>query len=142
MKYGLAVIGMIALLVGGTLATYAIQWYTAPARGALDAREKIQANGDFRIAAYDHYFNECASIQGIESTIEFSRQQLATVTSQAEQNRIATNLTALQSARAEAIAQYNADSAKSYTQGQFKSSNLPYRIALTPYTGVPTTCTA
>lgn len=40
----------------------------------------------------------------------------------------------LRNNRADLITQYNTDSEKSYTLGQFKSSNLPYRLTLSKET--------
>ena len=130
-KAALAVVAAIVacLLLWGVIA--AIQWFTAPARGALSAREKIQADGNFRIQAYDSFFNQCADVQSLEVAIAASKAELATATTDREKARINTNITAQTLARADAVTQYNADSTKRYTVGQFKASGLPYRLSLT-----------
>ena len=53
--------------------------------------------------------------------------------SSTDYNRTLANIAANQSVRAEGINQYNADASKSYTEGQFKSSRLPYQLPAGPY---------
>lgn len=118
-----AVIGLVAIMWG-------IQWATAPIRGALDAREQIQADGSFRIAAYDSFFNQCASIQGLEGRLDVAFKQLD---QSPESNRLSANVAGLQGLRFEAIAKYNGDAAKEYTEGQFRDSDLPYQLPAKEY---------
>lgn len=59
-----------AIVVGIATAAGAIQWGTADIRGKLDAREQIHANGSYRIDAYDHFFNLCASVQTNEQNLD------------------------------------------------------------------------
>lgn len=115
-----AVVLLIALI------TFGIRWVTATPKGKLSAREQIQS-GSYRIAAYDHFFNACASIQGLEGQLAAQQQAAQTATGD-DLSRINANIAGLRGARAQAIAEYNADARKSYTLGQFRASDLPYQI--------------
>lgn len=120
----LIVLGVIALVP----AAWAIQYFTADTRGKVAANEQIKANPNTRIEAYERFFNECASVQSIETTIQAARSELEATKDERRRSQLQTNLLALTAARADAVNQYNADSRKSYTAGQFKSSDLPYQI--------------
>jgi hypothetical protein len=124
------VIFLVALFVviGVVLAigTWGFNWFAAPYQGKLQARQQINS-GAFRIQAYDNFFNQCAQIQTDEQALQASYAELKTA-SKDDRSRIQTNITGQLIDRNEAANQYNADSHKSYTVGQFKSSNLPYEI--------------
>lgn len=130
-KVGLwALVGMVAcvvLVVGLAVGIFAFRWFTAGPRGELQAREQI-LSGDFRIQAYDHFFDLCASAQTIEQTLDASRAEQK-VASAADQERLRINITGQEAALARAVNQYNADARKSYTAGQFRSSDLPYQLS-------------
>jgi hypothetical protein len=134
-KVVLGIIGsiLLAFIVGFLiwLLAFGIQWGTAPARGKLQAREQIQS-GNYRIQAYNHFFDLCASVQTMDQALNQSYSDLATSTSDDDRERIRTNISGQMNTRNDAVNTYNADSHKSYTVGQFKSSNLPY--SLPPYT--------
>lgn len=128
MKTGLAIVGAVlgfALLVGGV---FAFRWFTAEPRGALDAREQILADGDFRIAAYNHFFGLCSSVQAQEDREVSLTAELETDPSEARRAQIQAALTAVRAQRAELIRTYNADAAKDYTSGQFRDADLPYQL--------------
>lgn len=132
-----AVILLAAFII--PVIVFGVRWVTAPAKGALDAREQIQS-GDFRIQAYNHFFDACASIQTSEAAIDSTKIQIKDNTDPTDLNRLQTNLNGQTVARADAVNQYNADARKGYTQGQFRSASLPYQIS-TDYTpGVHTSC--
>lgn len=134
----LAVVAIIALVIGG----WAIKYYTADVRGKIDANETIKS-GNNRIAQYDKFFNACSSIKSLESKIDASTSELAQA-DPSDRGRLLSNISGQLGARAEAINNYNADANKSYTNGQFRSSNLPAQIPLTEYVagGKKTLCTA
>lgn len=131
-----AVLGIVVLVVGG----YAVKYYTADVRGRIDANETIKS-GDSRIANYNHFFNLCASVQTNEAQLDALSDQLRAQTpGTPDYNRVLTNITGVRAARAGAINQYNADASKSYTQGQFLSSKLPYQLPTAEYSGAKTVC--
>lgn len=130
--FGLGVVwyvGIAAVIFVTLVVVFAIRWQTAPVRGKLQAREQIQS-GNFRIQAYDHFFDLCASVQTMDQALNQTYQDLRTAPKN-DRVRISTNATAQLNSRNDAANQYNQDSHKGYTVGQFKSSNLPFEIA--PY---------
>jgi hypothetical protein len=124
--FWIAMVILAIVLVAGLV--FGIRWITAPAKGKLSAREQINS-GNYRIAAYDHFFNLCASIQTNEQALAASYSELSTANGD-DKGRIGTNITGQLIARNEAANQYNADARKGYTLGQFRSSQLPYQIPL------------
>lgn len=119
----LAVLVMAAVFFG----THLFSQKTADFRGETSKRNLVEANGSYRIAAYDRFYNECASIQGVEDSIANQEAERAAATP-SRQAQIDANLTASRNVRASAIRQYNADARKSYTAGQFRSSDLPFQL--------------
>lgn len=130
---GLTLLG--CLISGGLWATGVI---FAPQIGKGEARKQINS-GSSRIAAYNHFFDACASVQTLEGQLAAQRAALATATG-ADVGRIQANISGIQGARAGAIAEYNADARKGYTIGQFRSSQLPYQLSTE--TGASTSCVA
>jgi hypothetical protein len=134
--------GAVVTLVAGALAillliAFGAMWVfgfgvfqkeTASFRGSIAATEKIQANGAYRIAAYNSFFDKCASVQSLEGQIKAFQAQID-ANPPAEQKAILNNqLLGVQGARISAINDYNANSQKDWTVGQFKDSNLPYLL--------------
>ena len=101
---------------------------TAPWRGETEKRELVEGSGAFRIAAYDHFFDLCTTIQGQEATIASLGQELKSDPSEARREQINATLTTLRAQRVQNIAAYNNDGAKDYTVGQFRDSDLPYPL--------------
>jgi hypothetical protein len=128
MRNALIALGIVAIIVAIIVGAYAIQWSTAEVRGNVAANEAIKANPQFRIEAYERFFNQCASIQGLEAQLAAQMVELEAKPTEKRRLQIATNITALTGARGEAVAQYNADARKSYTAGQFRSNSLPYEL--------------
>lgn len=121
----LAVVAIVILVVG----IYGLQWFSAEPRGAIKARERIVGSGDYRIAAYNSFFNQCAAVQSHEGRIESLEIELETTDpSPARLAQINASLTAIRSQRLEAINEYNADASREYTSGQFRDSDLPYQL--------------
>lgn len=122
---------VVVAVVAIAVLTFGIRWITAGPKGQLQAREQIQS-GNTRISAYNHFFDLCAAVQSDEAAIQSLNQERDTTKpTPSRLTQINASLTALRSARAEKINQYNADARKDYTIGQFKSSGLPYTLALT-----------
>ena len=143
-------LGRVVLAVcAGTLLMYLVfaaawgldfgwRWATAGPSGQLEAREEI-LSGPNRIAAYNHFFNLCASIQGNEVQLEALNAQLGQA-SPDDRDRVLSSIAGVTAARGSAIAQYNADAGKDYTIGQFRDLDLPYQLMATPYEGGRTQC--
>lgn len=114
---------------------------TAPWRGETDKKERVEGSGSYRIAAYDHFFDLCSSVQTKEASIENLRAELKADPPPSEQRKtvIQASLSALMNSRAEAINEYNADARKEYTKGQFRDSDLPFQLRMKE---LNTTCTS
>lgn len=134
---GLAVLGSLGVLVLAIVigSMWIFGWgffqrSTANFRGETEQIEKTRANGDYRIAAYDHFFNLCASVQSKEATIKALEKELERKPGPSESRveQIYASITANEAIRAETINQYNVDAEKTATIGQFKASNLPYEL--------------
>lgn len=124
-----AFVGVIVFGVGMLFLTGSIQKWTADFRGGVEQTEMTQADGSYRIAAYDMFFDRCAAIQADEDRIKNIEE------GGAAQKDV--TLTALKNSRAEKIREYNADAAKEDTRGAFRDSGLPYEISVE---GNDTTC--
>ncbi len=105
-----------------------LQRETADFRGETGQIEQTKANSDYRIASYDHFYDSCASIQSIESKISNMEDELDEIDDSQREIVLNTSITASKNKRAELINSYNADARKEATQGQFRSSDLPYQI--------------
>lgn len=121
------VLGVILIIGVASAIVFITDWGSAPVRGKLQARQQINS-GSYRIAAYDHFFDLCASVQSKEGSIAALQQELKTKPPQDRVTQINASITALRAARIDDIRQYNADAAKSYTEGQFRASSLPYQL--------------
>lgn len=130
-----AFIGLIALIVGlGFAGVYGQGWFTdktANRQGETQKKNLVEGNGQYHIAAYNHFFDLCQQVQTKEVTIDELRNELKTHPDPQRVAVINASLTALVSSRADLVTQYNTDSEKSYTVGQFKSADLPYNLSLT-----------
>lgn len=137
--------GVIALVVALLLTAMFVfgfgffQRGTADFRGKNQAIEQTKANGSYRIAAYDQFFDLCASVQDFEGTIAVLEQELNDSPSERRIEQIKGALSANRIARIEAINTYNIDARKAGTRGQFRSSDLPFQL---DRHAEETTCTA
>ncbi|TQJ05884.1 hypothetical protein [Amycolatopsis cihanbeyliensis] len=135
LRYGGAAIGfgaiaIVGILVLGLMWTFGWGWFsqtTAEARGETSQREQTVADGGYRIASYEHFFDLCAGIQGKERTIARLEAERETADTRRVE-RIEATLTALRSGRDASIHSYNADARKRGTTGQFRASELPYQL--------------
>lgn len=132
-----AIIGIVvaAFVLTWTFAglNFALKVATATLYGRGEAHIEIQS-APFRIEAYQSFFNQCASIQGLEGQIDELTAQLA----QQEPGTRAYNLslsslTGTKGLRHSAIAKYNQDALKDYTEGQFRDRDLPYQLVDNEY---------
>jgi hypothetical protein len=134
MKEGTSAVGILiglvitAFVIAGIIwaLSFAFGWFTAAPQGKLQARQQIQS-GNYRIAAYESFFNKCSSIttldEALNQTLDNEKSDKGS-----DLTRDKVNFTAQLNSRNDAANQYNVDAQKSYTVGQFKASNLPYSI--------------
>lgn len=141
-KAVVAVVVAVALWLVLASALWGFSVATAGIYGRGEAEKRIQSAGN-RIAAYDHFFNLCASVQSDEASLDAQYDRLEATTDPEKRERIETNIAALKANRLKGIFQYNADATKDYTIGQFRDSGLPYQLVPSDYDqkgAVKTTC--
>lgn len=128
--FGNIVLWLVAFLLLGAVifgVGYAFNWWFAPYQGKLQARQQIQGNGDFRIQAYNQFFDLCATVTTLDQQLQQTlAQEKADKGSDLSRDKI--NFGAQFNSRNEAANQYNVNAQKHYTVGQFKASDLPYQI--------------
>lgn len=136
MKKGQVVIigiGLLLAIVSAFLiAVYGfgfLQRETADFRGETGQIEETKANSSYRIASYNKFYDKCASIQSLESKINNMQDELDETKAESQRETVLnTSITASKNKRSELIASYNADARKEDTEGQFRASDLPYKI--------------
>lgn len=105
-----------------------LQRWTADFRGETEQIEQTEANSDYRISAYDEFYDKCASVQSTESKIKNLEEELDDEDDSQRQTTLKTSITASKNKRAEMIQGYNADAKKEDTRAKFKASDLPYEL--------------
>ena len=137
----IGVVGIMAAWFGIASAVWGLGVATAGIYGKGEARKQIQS-APFRLQAYQSFFDACASIQGLEGQIDELELQLQKLTPDTRSYYFTlSSLTGTKGLRHTAIAKYNQDASKDYTEGQFRDKDLPYRIQDNSYPeGVKTIC--
>ncbi len=120
-------VAIVALGLIITFTVLGVQWITADAKGATAARTRI-LSAETRITAYNHFFDACSGIQGLEGTIASQEEVLEDAETPRERERIRTNIAGTKGLRLQAIAKYNTDAGKDYTIGQFRDLDLPHQL--------------
>lgn len=118
--------GVLALILVLTYALGGINLITAPFRGHVEKEERVQS-GDYRISAYDQFYDLCSSVQADEDRINNLEDELETA-AEDRAAQVKTTITAVKNSRSGKIREYNADARKEGTRGQFRSSDLPYEL--------------
>ncbi len=128
-----SLLGAIILWIVIASAIWGFGVATADIFGRGEAHKKIHS-ANFRMEAYDKFFNEYASIKGLEGQIDELTSQLNLLEpGTREYNLTLSSLTGTKGLRHTAIQKYNADAQKNWTEGQFRDRDLPYQIADTTY---------
>lgn len=135
-KYGGAFIGaaalvLIVMLLVGSMYVFGWGFFkraTADFRGETAQTEQVYADPNFRISAYERFYDLCASIQSKEDNLENLNDELAASPTADREAQLRATITAVKNARNESIRKYNADARKEDTRGAFLASDLPYQI--------------
>jgi hypothetical protein len=140
---------LIAAISIAVLLAFATMWLfgwgffsreTAGFRGQTDQIEQVSGDAEYRIAAYDSFFDQCAAVQTKEAELAAAQAELEIVSADSYRHgQLLANITAITAARAELINEYNADAAKADTKANFLASNLPHTLDINEET---TSCTA
>ncbi len=113
----IGVLVFIGISVGLMFLTGIISMGTADFRGEVEKREQVEADGAYRVAEHDKFYRMCSDIQTKQDNIE-------TLKAAGEEDAATANELMLD----KLVNKYNADAANSYTKGQFRADELPYRI--------------
>lgn len=125
-----AIAALIVVLLVASMAVFGYGWFergTANFRGKTGEINQVNS-GNYRIAAYDSFYNQCAGIQTDEQRVKNTMDELAATTDTDRKAQLQANLDAQRNQLATDINQYNADARKHDTKGNFRSSDLPYQI--------------
>lgn len=126
-------IGVLILIISTILVSVYgggfLQRMTADFRGETSQIEQTQADADYRISAYDQFYDKCSGVQSLESKIENLTEELEAAEDEKRKSVLNTSITASKNKRAEMINDYNADARKEATRGQFRASDLPYELS-------------
>lgn len=126
---GIAIAIVIALSAMWVFGFGLFQKNTADFRGGVEMTEMTEGDGSFRIGAYNHFFDLCASVQEDEGRLVALNNELNTTDpSKSRKEQIHASMTAIESSRNGKIRQYNVDAQKDYTVGQFRDSGLPFEL--------------
>ena len=117
---GYSILGIVS--IGAVAASiYGIKWAIAPAQGALEKRQEVQS-GDYRKYSYEHFYDLYVAIQRKRGSL---RSQCDYLDHAGNKDEVYQRIAALRAQLISNIEQYNQDSRKMETMGQFKSTDLP-----------------
>lgn len=126
-------VGVLILIISTILVSVYgggfLQRMTADFRGETSQIEQTQADADYRIGAYDQFYDKCSGVQSLESKIANLTEELEATDEDKRKSVLNTSITASKNKRAEMINDYNADARKEATRGQFRASDLPYELS-------------
>lgn len=131
--------GKIITWVTVALTLLGLAWYgvhiwrreTADTRGTTDQIEQISGDADYRIQAYEEFYDRCWAVVELEAQIVIAEEvKNAAAEGSWEAQEAAMNLQALQNQRIDLITSYNADAAKADTAANFLASDLPAALNL------------
>ena len=121
------------VLIGGLIVgIWAWRYNTAEVRGVIDAREDIMSCEN-RIDKYNYFFDLKAALEGYKGQLDqlyIQRSQLIPESPNYwdDLSLINTQITGVMGAFIRGSEEYNYNSQKDYTSGQFRDSDLPYTI--------------
>lgn len=119
-------IGLVVLVSGISIAVWGFGVGTADVSGRGNAHKQLRS-ANYRIPAYDHFYDLCGSVQANEDALAAQEDELKTATDD-DRSRVAANISGLKAQIARSIRQYNADARKTDTLGHFRASDLPYQL--------------
>ncbi len=122
------VIGVILLMLAIMFVSGTLSILTAPFRGEVEKNELVEADGSYRIAAYDQFYQLCSSVQSKNDQIKILKDEMAISTDEDRKKQLQSGITANQNTKAELVNEYNSKAASEYTKGQMKDSDLPEQL--------------
>lgn len=102
---------------------------TADFRGTVERNERIQGDGDYRIAKYNQFYSLCSDIVAQQNTIENQEEALQMTDDPEQQEVYESGILAAKNSQDENIATYNSLATDTNDNAsQFRDSGLPYQI--------------
>ena len=130
--YLVSLVTVLAIIFGIIAGIWGLRIATAGLIGKGEAHIRTQS-ATFRLQAYEGFFDQCSSIQGLEGQIDELTGQLLMLKSGTRSYEYTLSaLTGTKGLRRAAIAKYNQDALK-WTVGQFRDSDLPYQLLNSDY---------
>lgn len=129
-------LAIVAVIAVPFIIFFAAQFFsqgTANLRGETAKRNLVEANGNYRIEAYDHFYDLCAKVQTDKNMLANTEASLKGASSLQKQE-LASAILAQRNQLAADVNQYNVDAHKGYTLGQFKASDLPWQLSMKGHT--------
>jgi hypothetical protein len=129
--WGVSVAVTIAVVM--LIGVFGFGWFqkeTAGFRGDVRETERLVADPEYRVAIYDQFFELCTGVQSAEAGIEAQTDELARTTEPERRAQLESNLSALETQRANLINQYNNKAGAERTQGRYFPSELPSRLSI------------
>lgn len=128
--YGsIAFAAFIAISILTIYANNTILNTTAESRGQTQERERVVADGDYRIANYDYFYRTCNDIQAKNEKIASIQAQIEATGDEATKAGLEQGLFAEQNSKIELIGDYNAKASQQNTAGQYRAAGLPSHIS-------------
>ena len=129
------IIALVFMSIVWTLVffSFGIRVATAGIVGRGEARIQIQS-ADFRIQAYQQFFDLCASIQAAEDRMDETHRQIGLLDAESDPwFRKQEEFAAQSATRQRGIRDYNTDANRSWTQGQFRDEDLAFQLTTELY---------
>lgn len=124
-----AIVVSLILLVGGFFAVNEFMLKTSDYRGNVGVHNQINANPNYIIPAYDSFHDQCNDVISDKETIQITLDSIGSKGISSTQRQFLQGALVAQRAKlVRDVNQYNSDSSKSYTKGQFRSSDLPFKL--------------
>lgn len=117
-----AIVVAVGVFLGIMYGTGWLQRLTADFRGETAQIERVQADPNFRIAAYEQFYDRAGRIEALEEQICLMKE------AELPEGQVSVNVLALSNQRIDLIKKYEADASKEDTRANFLASDLPYTI--------------
>lgn len=139
-------IGKLIAWATVVLTLLGLAWYgvhiwrreTADTKGQTDVVEQISGDADYRIAAYEEFYDRCWAVIELEAQIQLAEEAVEAESTDWGREEAERNLLALQNTRIDLITSYNSAASKTDTAQNFLASDLPRELNLEG----ETSCTA
>ena len=129
-------LGQVGFVIGAVVTVVVLTIYisggilqsTADFRGQTQEKERVNADGTYRITNYDYFYRTCNSIQAKNEKISLLEEQVRATDDENQKAGYEAGLLAEKQTKAELVAEYNAKVSQQNTAGQYRDAGLPAHI--------------